>query len=206
MDTRGFLAWFSIAVFVGLLPATAQTFRTAGPGLGSIPLDGPWYFRTDYDPSWSSVTLKQSQASGWKPVQSNLTSGEQGPRLYGYAWYRIGIDIGAGPDTSLLIPPMDDIYEVFWNGAFVGRLPVCRKQSCSTHSTLPYTGSRQISQTDFTARLHSESGKRNLPATIRRLSVAPRIGGPAILELIRSGERSFGTCCKPQQRSASKRT
>jgi hypothetical protein len=44
-----------------------------------------------------------------------------GPRIIPDEWYRRRIEVaGAGSALALLIPPVDDAYEVFWNGKLIG--------------------------------------------------------------------------------------
>ena len=40
------------------------------------------------------------------------------PAHTGFAWYRKRIEItGADKSLAILIPPVDDAYELYWNGA-----------------------------------------------------------------------------------------
>jgi len=92
-------------------------------GAGAVPLAGPWEFRTGDDPSWASSTLDDSQ---WEHLDAGKPWGEQGHANYtGFAWYRRTLNItpesGISSDFALLIPHIDDAYEIYWNGQLIGR-------------------------------------------------------------------------------------
>src|ERR1700761_3265889 len=62
-------------------------------------------------------------------------------RIYGFAWYRRHLEISLAPGINtayaLLIPPVDDVYEVYWNGNLIwsyGKLP---PPALVLHSALP---------------------------------------------------------------------
>jgi hypothetical protein len=93
-------------------------------GKGTVPLDGPWQFHQGDDSAWASPTIDDSL---WDKLATDKTWGVQGYESYdGYAWYRRHIALTPAPGASqhfaLLIPAIDDVYEVYWNGALVGRL------------------------------------------------------------------------------------
>jgi hypothetical protein len=93
-----------------------------GLGQGAVALDGPWQFRTGDNPEWASPSFDDS---AWEPIQITGSWGSQShPGYTGYAWYRRHLEIhavgGAHPNYALLMPPVDDAYEVFWNGKLIG--------------------------------------------------------------------------------------
>ncbi len=69
--------------------------------------------------------------SGWEQLTADRPWGEQGHLSYtGFAWYRRQISItpasGASPEIAILVPKVDDAYEIYWNGALVahnGKMP-----------------------------------------------------------------------------------
>src|SRR5665213_2746338 len=92
-------------------------------GAGAVPLAGPWEFHVGDDPSWASPTLDDSQ---WERLDAGKPWAEQGHANYtGFAWYRRTLDLtpesGISPDFDLLIPHIDDAYELYWNGQLIGR-------------------------------------------------------------------------------------
>ncbi len=120
------------AAFVFLLalslPAQQQTPKPQsalviqGLGQGQARLNGFWQFHTGDDPRWTSPSLDDS---AWEPITASGTWGSQDhPGYTGFAWYRRHVDIslapGANTSYALLIPPVDDAYEVYWNGKLIG--------------------------------------------------------------------------------------
>jgi hypothetical protein len=92
-------------------------------GDGAVPLGGLWEFHSGDDPAWSSPTLDDSQ---WERLSADKPWGEQGHANYtGFAWYRRFLDLtpapGASSDLALLVPHIDDAYEIYWNGQLIGR-------------------------------------------------------------------------------------
>jgi hypothetical protein len=101
----------------------------AGLGKGTVALDGPWQFHLGDDAAWASLGFNDS---GWEQLSADRSWGEQGFANYsGYAWYRKTIEIAPGTRSAfkqiaLLIPHVDNAYQVYWNGVLVGgdgRLP-----------------------------------------------------------------------------------
>ena len=99
-----------------------------GLGKGVAPLDGPWQFHLGDDPTWATPGIDDATGhNGWEQLTAAAPWGTQGhPGYTGYAWYRRQLNVspasGASPDVTLLIPAIDDIYELFWNGVSVGKL------------------------------------------------------------------------------------
>jgi phosphoserine phosphatase RsbU/P len=114
-------------------PATlAPTVTIDGLGKGAVALDGPWQFHLGDDPAFASPELIDATGQdGWEQISAAETWSAQGHRSYqGYAWYRLHLRLtpalGASPDFALLIPQIDDVYEIYWNGALVahsGKMP-----------------------------------------------------------------------------------
>jgi hypothetical protein len=91
-------------------------------GKGTSPLSGPWQFHTGDDPAWANPAF---DSSGWEQLTADQPWGKQGHARYtGYAWYRRAIVLtpapGIPPQFSLLVPQIDDAYEIYWNGSLVG--------------------------------------------------------------------------------------
>ncbi len=94
-----------------------------GLGQGHVKLNGSWQFHTGDDARWSSPSFDDST---WELITASAPWGTQGHSGYtGFAWYRrhLQIDLapGAKASYSLLVPPIDDAYEVYWNGKLIGR-------------------------------------------------------------------------------------
>ncbi len=100
--------------------------------IGDSPVDpatnGPLWAEPGFDDSkWESLDLtpkstEQSPitgASGYIPGWT--TRGHAG--YWGYAWYRIRVQVNSGPDVQLAMAgpaQVDDAYQIYDNGAFVG--------------------------------------------------------------------------------------
>ncbi|MDE3185986.1 MAG: SpoIIE family protein phosphatase [Acidobacteriota bacterium] len=101
----------------------APTLAVDGLGKGTAALDGVWQFHLGDDMAWASPGYNDGE---WDQIMSAKPWGLQGHDSYtGYAWYRRHITIspapGASQDVALLIPEINDVYEIYWNGQLVGR-------------------------------------------------------------------------------------
>jgi hypothetical protein len=99
-----------------------NTLIIQGLGDATAPLGGLWQFHLGDDPSFANPALNDST---WENLRVDQTWGVQThPGYTGFAWYRRHIDFtpvpGAAPNLALLIPRIDDAYEVYWNGRLVG--------------------------------------------------------------------------------------
>jgi hypothetical protein len=100
--------------------------RIEGLGKGSVALDGPWQFHPGDNQAWASPTTDDRTGhDGWEQLQADAPWGSQThPSYTGYGWYRRHIDLSvapnASPDIALLIPAIDDVYELYWNGQPMG--------------------------------------------------------------------------------------
>jgi Stage II sporulation protein E (SpoIIE) len=118
------------AVLPSSSPAAAPTaaLTIEGLGKGVAPLDGLWQFHLGDDPAWAAPGIDDATGhDGWEQLTAAAPWGTQGHASYtGYAWYRRQLNVtpapGASPDVTLLIPAIDDVYELFWNGGPVGQL------------------------------------------------------------------------------------
>jgi len=109
-----------------LLPrvlAYGDTFRTHDPGTGSVEISGPWQFHTSDDMAWAKPSYDDS---GWEQISADKPWGAQThPSYTGFAWYRRHITIensgaAATKNLAILIPPVDDVYDLYWNGKKIG--------------------------------------------------------------------------------------
>jgi hypothetical protein len=104
-------------------PGFAQTLTVENPGSGSVPLGGKWQFHLGDDLSWANPALDDS---GWEQISADATWGAQThPSYAGFAWYRRHIAIqssgaSATKTLAILIPPVDDVYDLYWNGKKIG--------------------------------------------------------------------------------------
>ena len=125
MFLRASTAVFFIALLAHAQPQNPRpqsVLMIQGLGQGQVKLNGFWQFRTGDDLNWASSSLDDSK---WRPITASSPWGTQEhPGYTGFAWYRRHLDLsrvsGANTTYSLLIPPVDDAYEVYWNGRFIG--------------------------------------------------------------------------------------
>jgi len=89
---------------------------------GLTTLDGPWQFHLGDDAAWAATGFDDS---GWEQLAVNKPWGAQGHEsVDGFAWYRRHVQLKPGqqaPDQlAVLIPAVEDAYEIYWNGHLVG--------------------------------------------------------------------------------------
>ncbi|MGD0797519.1 MAG: SpoIIE family protein phosphatase [Acidobacteriaceae bacterium] len=101
----------------------ADTLVVQGLGKASVALGGKWEFKTGDDMAWASPAFDDS---AWEKIAIDRHWGVQGHYAYtGFAWYRRHIDFvpvpGGATQMSLFMGEMGDAYEVYWNGALIGR-------------------------------------------------------------------------------------
>ncbi len=196
------LLWV-VWVFVAAAGVGAQSFRAPNPGSGTHALTGAWRFHTGDDLQWRSETLDDK---GWEPLTAEATWGAQGHAGYaGFGWYRRQLDVeGPGPALGVLLPPIDDAYEVFWNGEKIGsygRIPPRARWFAFGHNAvfaLPGTA-------DGSA--HGELALRVWKAPFYLLDDpqgggfedTPVLGDPAVLELMRKApEAGYANAILPR--------
>jgi serine phosphatase RsbU (regulator of sigma subunit) len=128
--------------------AGAQPFpvlRIDELGKGTAPIDGSWQFHLGDDPRWALPgTPDATGTGGWEQITAGQPWGAQGHQSYaGYGWYRKHLSLspsqGIGPNLYLLIPHIDNVYEVYWNGRMVGH-----NGTMPPDASFPYGQSAQI--------------------------------------------------------------
>lgn len=112
---------------------SAETLAIPELGKGTAPIDGKWQFHLGDNMAWAQPGAPDTadpgatDKTGWEQITADDTWGAQShPSYTGFAWYRKHLHLtpAAGTDGnfSLLIPQIDDAYEVYWNGQLVGKL------------------------------------------------------------------------------------
>ena len=91
-------------------------------GRGVVPIDGEWQFHLGDDIGWAAPAYDDSQ---WERITTDKTWGAQShPSYTGFAWYRRHLDVHRSPlpnaKFAILMPPVEDAYEIFWNGVRIG--------------------------------------------------------------------------------------
>lgn len=124
-------------------PASAQDSNTATVTLGRsvVALTGPWKFHIGDDPQWADPNFDDSS---WETTDLRAKEGSMDPNsgangyvpgwtakghpgYSGFAWYRIRVRVlgaegmGTAGALALLAPSIvDDSYQIFANGRFIG--------------------------------------------------------------------------------------
>ncbi len=121
-----------VLLFLAMVLTTGVSRPQAPQPPGSILIDnlgeatrtlsGPWRFHPGDNPSWASPSIDDSR---WELLSAERPWGAQGHVRYtGWAWYRLNLTVRTTPDASsplsLLVPHVNDVYEVYWNGDLVG--------------------------------------------------------------------------------------
>jgi hypothetical protein len=207
----GLLVFFAMATVVARAAEAVANPAPAVPahvleGLGrdAVPLERAWQFRIGDDPAWAAPGLDDSH---WQQITAGDTWGSQGFYSYtGFAWYRYHLTIdptkGTPRELALLIPGIDDCYELYWNGQPIGK-----------NGKLPPDPTWYISQPPQTYGLgHIESGvlavrvwksllASNDPGVLGGFERMPYLGGPEAIaqrkaqidyNWLRSHQFSFG--------------
>jgi hypothetical protein len=99
--------------------AFSEPFIAQNPGPGSVTIEGKWQFHLGDSLGWAAPALDDSN---WEQLDGDDEWGDQThPGYTGFAWYRKHLQIGGrGGKLAVLIPPVDDAYEVYWNGRKIG--------------------------------------------------------------------------------------
>jgi signal transduction histidine kinase len=167
---RGLLILLGLLIFLVSQPVAsshAQVSQPVGPlelnlGQSVAPLDGPWKFhigdspldpvshepvwaRPDFDDSrWESLYLspkggKTSPYAGGAAWVPGWTANGY-PDYWGYAWYRIKLQLTGLPRAGLAIAgpvQVDDAYQVFANGRTLGSFGNFRGRTPTTYYNQP---------------------------------------------------------------------
>ncbi|HZB89457.1 MAG TPA: SpoIIE family protein phosphatase [Terracidiphilus sp.] len=110
--------WLALLAIPGMC-ASSDTFRAPSPGPGSMLIEGKWQFHLGDEQDWAAPSLDDGS---WEQLDARTTWGDQThPGYTGFAWYRKHIQIGGrGGRIAVLIPPVEDAYEIYWNGHKIG--------------------------------------------------------------------------------------
>jgi Stage II sporulation protein E (SpoIIE) len=91
-------------------------------GRGEMPIDGEWQFHLGDETRWAAPDYDDSK---WERITTDKTWGAQShPSYTGFAWYRRHINIRPlthpNQKLAILMPSVEDAYELFWNGVEIG--------------------------------------------------------------------------------------
>ena len=111
------------ALAVGASAARAQeTPPYAQFDGGLTTLDGKWAFHLGDDLAWAAPGFDDAR---WEKLTAGKPWGAEGhANVEGYGWYRRHVRLApgaGGPKTlAILLPAVEDAYQVYWNGRLVG--------------------------------------------------------------------------------------
>jgi Stage II sporulation protein E (SpoIIE) len=166
----------------------SDTFKAPDPGTGSVTITGPWQFQTSDDMAWANPAFDDSH---WEQIRGDDTWGAQThPAYTGFAWYRKRIDItGADKSLAIMMPPVDDVYELFWNGQKIGsygEFPPHAKWWPFGHSavySVPVNGSGNADGVLAIRVWKNPLGSTDSDA-LGGLNAAPLLGNRAVLSMV----------------------
>ncbi len=98
-----------------------------GLGKGTVDLSEPWRFHIGDNLQWADPSVNDSPGqNSWETILTDRPWGAQNHYAYaGFAWYRLRLRVTPAPDIKtgfqLLLPRLQDVCEVYWNGRLVGR-------------------------------------------------------------------------------------
>ena len=168
--------------FAGAWGQDASLFKAQDPGKGFVEIGGDWRFHTGDDLQWAQPGYDDS---GWELLRGDKTWGAQThPSYVGFAWYRKRIEITpAGGKIALLVRPVDDIYELYWNGEKIGsdgQMPPHAHWDAVPHGV---TFSLPSSSGVLAVRVWKSTLASVDPATLGGFEYAPRVGDADYLSL-----------------------
>ena len=185
-DVRPLLKWPLLLILLCLaFPLWAQdatAFKTKDPGKGFVEVSGNWRFHTGDDLAWAQPGFDDSS---WEQLRGDTTWGAQThPAYVGFAWYRKKIDVeAAGGPLTILMPPVDDTYELYWNGEKIGASgkvpPHAHWNAFPRPATFPLPSSSGV----LAVRVWMPMLGSADPVTLGGFENAPRIGDATYLEL-----------------------
>ena len=185
-DVRPLLKWPLLLILLCLaFPLWAQdatAFKTKDPGKGFVEVSGNWRFHTGDDLAWAQPGFDDSS---WEQLRGDTTWGAQThPAYVGFAWYRKKIDVEAvGGPLTILMPPVDDTYELYWNGEKIGASgkvpPHAHWNAFPRPATFPLPSSSGV----LAVRVWMPMLGSADPVTLGGFENAPRIGDATYLEL-----------------------
>jgi hypothetical protein len=152
-----------------------------GMGRDAVPLEGAWQFQIGDNPEWAAPGFNDS---AWRQITAEDTWGSQGYYSYtGFAWYRYHLTIdptkGTPQEMALLIPQIDDAYELYWNGRLIGKDGELTPNTVWYISQPPQTfGMGHIESGVLAIRVWKSLLASNDSGTLGGFEGMPYLGGP----------------------------
>lgn len=91
---------------------------------GTATMGGQWRFHLGDDTRWAAQDFDDA---AWEQLTVDRPWGIQGhPNRAGFGWYRQDVAFQSGTampgDLWILLPAIEDAYEIYWNGSLVGQV------------------------------------------------------------------------------------
>jgi serine phosphatase RsbU (regulator of sigma subunit) len=176
-------------------PAPASILSINALGKGTAPIDGPWQFHLGDNMAWAQPgTPDAAGVDGWEQITTDATWGAQGhPSHAGFGWYRkhLHLEPAAGTDAgfALLIPQIDDVYEIYWNGQLAGHYGKMPPDPMYFYLPPPHTfGLGPARDGVLAVRVWKAPLVSYDPAEIGGFEAAPLIGSPAAIAAAKDQE------------------
>jgi hypothetical protein len=185
-DVRPMLKWPLLLVLVCLaVPLWGQdptAFKTKDPGKGFVEVGGNWHFHTGDDLAWAQPGFDDSS---WEQLRGDTTWGAQShPAYVGFAWYRKRIDVeAAGGPLTIMMPPVEDTYELYWNGKKIGGSGKVPPHAHWNAFSQPATFALPSASGVLAVRVWMPTLSSTDSLTVGGFESAPRIGDSIYLEL-----------------------
>src|SRR3984957_2041471 len=184
-DVRPLLKWpLLLILFCLAFPLWGQdatAFKAKDPGKGFVDVGGNWRFHTGDDLVWAQPGFDDSS---WEQLRGDTTWVAQShPAYVGFAWYRKKIDVETPGPLSILMPPVDDTYELYWNGKKIGgsgKVPPHAHWDAFPH---PYTFALPSASGVLALRVWMPMLASTDSVAVGGLESAPRVGDATYLEL-----------------------
>ena len=174
-------------------PDFAPALKIDGLGKGVAPIDGAWEFHIGDNPAWALPQTEDAfGVNGWEQLTADSTWGAQGhPAYTGFAWYRkhlhIALAPGADPNVAMLIRHIDDVYEIYWNGALVGRYGKMPPNGSFTYTPPPQTfGLGEVRDGVLAVRVWKEPLLSFQSDDLGGFSAPPILGSPAAIAAVKA--------------------
>ena len=122
----------TIPAFARAWGQDASLFKTQDPGKGFR--RNRRRFHTGDDLQWAQPGYDDSGGE----LFGDTWGAQTHPSYVGFAWYRKRIEVTpANAQVALLMRPVDDIYEIYWNGKRSAATARCRQMPTGTPSSTP---------------------------------------------------------------------
>ena len=171
----------SLCLSMPLLGQNPTTFKTQNPGKGFVEVTGPWHFHLGDDPAWAQPSFDDS---GWEQLRADTWGNQTHPGSIGYGWYRKRIEVsGDGGPIGILMPPVDNAYELYWNGQKIGGSGELPPHAWWDSFPRPYLFTLPSGSGVLAVRAWQPTLSSTDPVTVGGMEGAPSLGDPAYLDL-----------------------